>query len=171
MNLVHTDAIYFRSVFNYASVFQAISFRSLPKSCVHFFPMRATSPRPLHPVWFDMQREVHIPISLFMNFLHAPITPFCYVQIFCSTLASFEAPNRLVSCHYMKISDDCANLSLILLSRSSSLVSTAISSHRELSVYIQTNKMHRIFVIRLYFLLDVLHVSDCISPSSGTTFL
>ena len=30
--------------------------------------------------------------------------------------------------------------------------------------------MQKILVIRLYFLLDVLHVSDCISPSSGTTF-
>ena len=30
--------------------------------------------------------------------------------------------------------------------------------------------MHRILVIRLYFLLDALHVSDCISPSSGATF-
>ena len=27
--------------------------------------------------------------------------------------------------------------------------------------------MHVIIVIRLYFLLDALHVSDCISPSSG----
>ena len=27
--------------------------------------------------------------------------------------------------------------------------------------------MHRIPVIRLYFPLDALHVSDCISPSSG----
>jgi hypothetical protein len=31
--------------------------------------------------------------------------------------------------------------------------------------------MHKILVIRLYFLLDVLHVSDYISPSSGTTFI
>ena len=30
--------------------------------------------------------------------------------------------------------------------------------------------MHRILVIRLYFPLDALHVSDCISPSSGATF-
>ena len=30
--------------------------------------------------------------------------------------------------------------------------------------------MHRILVIRLYFPLDALLVSDCISPSSGTTF-
>ena len=29
--------------------------------------------------------------------------------------------------------------------------------------------MHKILVIRLYFLLDALHVSDCISPSSGAT--
>ena len=29
--------------------------------------------------------------------------------------------------------------------------------------------MHKILVIRLYFPLDVLHVSDCISPSSGAT--
>ena len=27
--------------------------------------------------------------------------------------------------------------------------------------------MHKILVIRLHFLLDALHVSDCISPSSG----
>ena len=30
--------------------------------------------------------------------------------------------------------------------------------------------MHKILVIRLYFPLDALHVSDYISPSSGTTF-
>ena len=29
--------------------------------------------------------------------------------------------------------------------------------------------MHKILVIRLYFPLDALHVSDCISPSSGAT--
>ena len=29
--------------------------------------------------------------------------------------------------------------------------------------------MHKILVIRLYFLLDALHVSDYISPSSGAT--
>ena len=31
--------------------------------------------------------------------------------------------------------------------------------------------MHKILVIRLYFLLSVLHVSDYISPSSGTNFI
>ena len=31
--------------------------------------------------------------------------------------------------------------------------------------------MHKILVIRLYFLLDALHVSDCISPSSGANFI
>ena len=31
--------------------------------------------------------------------------------------------------------------------------------------------MHKIIVIRLYFPLDALHVSDCISPSSGATFI
>ena len=31
--------------------------------------------------------------------------------------------------------------------------------------------MHRILVIRLYLPLDALHVSDCISPSSGATFI
>ena len=31
--------------------------------------------------------------------------------------------------------------------------------------------MYKILVIRLYFLLDALHVSDCISPSSGATFI
>ena len=30
--------------------------------------------------------------------------------------------------------------------------------------------MHKIPVIRLYFPLDALHVSDCISPFSGATF-
>ena len=29
--------------------------------------------------------------------------------------------------------------------------------------------MHKILVIGLYFPLDALHVSDCISPSSGAT--
>ena len=31
--------------------------------------------------------------------------------------------------------------------------------------------MHKILVIRLYFLLDALHVSDYISPSSGANFI
>ena len=31
--------------------------------------------------------------------------------------------------------------------------------------------MHKILVIRLYFPLDALHVSDCISPSSGANFI
>ena len=31
--------------------------------------------------------------------------------------------------------------------------------------------MHKILVIRLYFPLDALHVSDYISPSSGGTFI
>ena len=31
--------------------------------------------------------------------------------------------------------------------------------------------MHKILAIRLYFLLDVLHVSDYISPLSGATFI
>ena len=31
--------------------------------------------------------------------------------------------------------------------------------------------MHKILVIRLYFPLDALHVSDCTSPSSGATFI
>ena len=34
----------------------------------------------------------------------------------------------------------------------------------------KTNKMHKILVIRLCFLLDAAHVSDYISPSSGATF-
>ena len=29
----------------------------------------------------------------------------------------------------------------------------------------------QISVIKLYFLLDALHVSDCVSPSSGATFI
>ena len=31
--------------------------------------------------------------------------------------------------------------------------------------------MHKILVIRLYFSLNALHISDCISPSSGETFI
>ena len=31
--------------------------------------------------------------------------------------------------------------------------------------------MHKILVIRLYFPLDALHVSDYITPSSGATFM
>ena len=38
-------------------------------------------------------------------------------------------------------------------------------------VYKPTRKIHKILVIRLYFLLDALHVSDCISPSSGESFI
>ena len=39
------------------------------------------------------------------------------------------------------------------------------------TICIWTNKMHKILVIRLYFLLDALHVSDYIIPSSGATFI
>ena len=38
-------------------------------------------------------------------------------------------------------------------------------------ICIQNNKMHKILAIRLYFLLDALHVSDYISPSTGATFI
>ena len=38
------------------------------------------------------------------------------------------------------------------------------------AICIWTNKMHKILVIRLYFPLDALHVSDCISPSSEAIF-
>ena len=31
--------------------------------------------------------------------------------------------------------------------------------------------MHKFLAISLYFPLDALHVSDCISPSSGATFM
>ena len=31
--------------------------------------------------------------------------------------------------------------------------------------------MHKILVIRIYFPLDALHISDYISPSSGATFI
>ena len=36
--------------------------------------------------------------------------------------------------------------------------------------YINQQEAHKILEIRLYFLLDALHVSDYISPSSGETF-
>ena len=36
-------------------------------------------------------------------------------------------------------------------------------------ICIQTNKVHKILVIGLYFPLNALHVSDCITPSSGAT--
>ena len=36
---------------------------------------------------------------------------------------------------------------------------------------IQTEKMHKILVITLYFPLDALYVSDCIRPSQGATFI
>ena len=39
------------------------------------------------------------------------------------------------------------------------------------TICIYTNKMHKIPVIRLYFPLDALHVSDYISPSSGASFI
>ena len=39
------------------------------------------------------------------------------------------------------------------------------------TICIWINKMHKILVIRLYFLLDALHVSDYVSPSSGATFI
>ena len=39
-----------------------------------------------------------------------------------------------------------------------------------ITVRIQTNKMHKILVIRLYFPLDALHVSDSVSTSSGAIF-
>ena len=31
--------------------------------------------------------------------------------------------------------------------------------------------MHKILMIRLYFPLDTLHISDYVSPSSGATFI
>ena len=40
-----------------------------------------------------------------------------------------------------------------------------------LTICIWTNKMHKILVIRIYFPLGALHVSDCISSPSGATFI
>ena len=37
------------------------------------------------------------------------------------------------------------------------------------NMYINQQDAQKILVIRLYFLLDALHVSDYISPSSGAT--
>ena len=42
----------------------------------------------------------------------------------------------------------------------------AVICHRNMY---KSNEMHKILVIRLYFPLDALHVSDYISPSSGAT--
>ena len=43
--------------------------------------------------------------------------------------------------------------------------------YSEVSNYMYTNQQDaQISVIKLYFLLDALHVSDYISPSSGATF-
>ena len=44
-------------------------------------------------------------------------------------------------------------------------------TQKSLAICIQTKKMHKILVIRLYLPLDALHVSDCISPSSGANFI
>ena len=49
--------------------------------------------------------------------------------------------------------------------------SDAVCTVHHLTICIRTNKMHKILVIRLYFLLDALHVSGYISPSSGATFI
>ena len=49
-------------------------------------------------------------------------------------------------------------------------VDAVCTVHRP-TIRIETKKMHKILVITLYFLLDVLHVSDYISPSSGATFI
>ena len=51
------------------------------------------------------------------------------------------------------------------------VLSTVTGCEMSYTICIQTNKMHKILVIRLYFPLDALHVSDCISPSSGATFI
>ena len=45
----------------------------------------------------------------------------------------------------------------------------AVCTVHHSTLCIWTNKMHKILVIRLYFVLDALNVSDCISPSSGAT--
>ena len=54
-------------------------------------------------------------------------------------------------------------------------ISDLVLVHRKIKyllmiMSIRINKMHKILVIRLYFPLDALHVSDCISPSSGSNF-
>ena len=42
------------------------------------------------------------------------------------------------------------------------------SGHSAYNMYINQQDA-QISVIRLYFLLDALHASDCVSPSSGAT--
>ena len=49
------------------------------------------------------------------------------------------------------------------------VVFNVVCTVRHLIICIETNKMHKILVIRLYFQLDALHVPDYISPSSGAT--
>ena len=65
---------------------------------------------------------------------------------------------------------------IIIIRHQSGLEAPALASSNSLFkglssrlhiICIQTNKMHKILVIRLNFLLDALHVSDYISPSSG----
>ena len=48
-----------------------------------------------------------------------------------------------------------------------SIVEPASKIQKE--ICIKTNKMHKILVIRFYFTLDALHVSNHVSPSSGAT--
>ena len=56
------------------------------------------------------------------------------------------------------------------VTRETEVEETSSPSHvTTVTLCIWTNKMHKILVIRLYFPLDALHVSDCISPSSGAT--
>ena len=45
----------------------------------------------------------------------------------------------------------------------------SVCTVHHLTICIWTNKLHKILVIRVYFLLDALHVSYYISPSSGAT--
>ena len=65
-------------------------------------------------------------------------------------------------------SPSCSDLHIFKISN---LYFNAVYTVHHLKICIETNKMYKILVIRLYFPLDALYVPDCISPSSGATFI
>ena len=130
-------------------------------------------------VWLLFQTAFYIPCQFHHSWFGHPVTPTCgmptskqYSQHYKQKIPpSFkcEMKKNVVknNCNLLShnilftIPSNTATISLLLFD--------VVCTVHHPTICIWTNKMHRILVIKLYFPLNALHVSDCISPSSGAT--
>ena len=114
----------------------------------------------------------------------------CYIPALCRTCSVqycyLHEDSDTLGRHYVDLHSFCVcwqqNIGFVKQRRLCYIISCTVLLKRSFmysqmsvklgcSLCIWTNKMHKIPVIRLYFPLDALHVSDYISPSSEATFI